>query len=61
MTIVQARPSFNWMLFFTGEVRRRIDLFTAKELATLAWVCARWVLAPHTWRLPGPPSLQPER
>ena len=36
------RPSFNWMLAFCTEVRRRIDMYTARELATLIWVCIRY-------------------
>eukprot|EP00967_Tisochrysis_lutea_P077951 scaffold105966_cov24-Tisochrysis_lutea.AAC.2 len=40
-------PSFNWMLAFCSEVRQRIDMYTARELATLMWICIRvqWVLS----------------
>ncbi len=38
---LQMQPSFNWMLAFCSEVRRRIDLFTARELATLIWACIK--------------------
>ncbi|KAF5833725.1 hypothetical protein DUNSADRAFT_9832, partial [Dunaliella salina] len=34
-------PSFNWMLAFCSEVRQRIDMYTARELATLIWICIR--------------------
>ncbi|KAL6747105.1 hypothetical protein V8C86DRAFT_1384050 [Haematococcus lacustris] len=37
----QAQPSFNWLLAFCGELRSRIDLYTARELASLVWSLAR--------------------